>query len=378
MIKILICFGTRPEAIKMAPLVACLQQDARFESKVMVTAQHREMLDQVLQVFDLKPDYDLDVMAPNQSLAMVASKILLGTDQVLQEFKPDMVLVHGDTLSAFIVAQTAFYRQIDIGHVEAGLRTYNLKSPWPEEGNRQLISRLAQLHFAPTQRAFDALCREGIAQEQIAITGNTVIDALMQIQQRDLPLPKDAHGQAIEFDPERRKILITGHRRENFGEGFKHICLAIQALAQKYPDFDFIYPVHLNPNVRTVVTEYLGHIVNVHLIPPQGYEEFIYLMKHSFIILTDSGGIQEEAPSLGVPVLVMRNTTERQEAVDAGTVQLTGVSKQNIVDAVSTLIEDAQVYRAMQDSKNPYGLGDASEQIKTAILHYVAQQKCTQ
>ena len=206
---------------------------------------------------------------------MVASKILLGTDQVLQEFQPDMVLVHGDTLSAFIVAQAAFYRQIDIGHVEAGLRTYNLKSPWPEEGNRQLISRLAQLHFAPTQRAFDALCREGIAQEQIAITGNTVIDALMQIQQRDLPLPKDAHGQAIEFDPERRKILITGHRRENFGEGFKHICLAIQALAQKYPDFDFIYPVHLNPNVRTVVTEYLGHIVNVHLIPPQGYEEFL-------------------------------------------------------------------------------------------------------
>lgn len=374
MIKVLICFGTRPEAIKMAPLVACLQQDDRFDSKVMVTAQHREMLDQVLNVFDLTPDYDLDVMAPNQSLAMVASKILLGTDQVLQDFQPDMVLVHGDTLSAFIVAQAAFYRQIDIGHVEAGLRTYNLKSPWPEEGNRQLISRLAQLHFAPTQRAFDALRSEGIDVQQIAITGNTVIDALMQIQQRDLPLPKDAQGQVIEFDAERRKILITGHRRENFGEGFKNICLAIQTLAQKYPEIDFIYPVHLNPNVRTVVNEYLDHIVNVHLIPPQGYEEFIYLMKHSFIILTDSGGIQEEAPSLGVPVLVMRNTTERQEAVDAGTVKLTGVSQHNIVNAVSELVEDPQLYRAMQDSTNPYGLGDASVQIKASIVQYYAQQ----
>ncbi len=374
MIKVLICFGTRPEAIKMAPLVACLQQDDRFDSKVMVTAQHREMLDQVLNVFDLTPDYDLDVMAPNQSLAMVASKILLGTDQVLQDFQPDMVLVHGDTLSAFIVAQAAFYRQIDIGHVEAGLRTYNLKSPWPEEGNRQLISRLAQLHFAPTQRAFDALRSEGIDAQQIAITGNTVIDALMQIQQRDLPLPKDAQGQVIEFDAERRKILITGHRRENFGEGFKNICLAIQTLAQKYPEIDFIYPVHLNPNVRTVVNEYLDHIVNVHLIPPQGYEEFIYLMKHSFMILTDSGGIQEEAPSLGVPVLVMRNTTERQEAVDAGTVKLTGVSQHNIVNAVSELVEDPQLYRAMQDSTNPYGLGDASVQIKASIVQYYAQQ----
>lgn len=374
MIKVLICFGTRPEAIKMAPLVACLQQDDRFDSKVMVTAQHREMLDQVLNVFNLTPDYDLDVMAPNQSLAMVASKILLGTDQVLQDFQPDMVLVHGDTLSAFIVAQAAFYRQIDIGHVEAGLRTYNLKSPWPEEGNRQLISRLAQLHFAPTQRAFDALRSEGIDVQQIAITGNTVIDALMQIQQRDLPLPKDAQGQVIEFDAERRKILITGHRRENFGEGFKNICLAIQTLAQKYPEIDFIYPVHLNPNVRTVVNEYLDHIVNVHLIPPQGYEEFIYLMKHSFMILTDSGGIQEEAPSLGVPVLVMRNTTERQEAVDAGTVKLTGVSQHNIVNAVSELVEDPQLYRAMQDSTNPYGLGDASVQIKASIVQYYAQQ----
>lgn len=374
MIKVLICFGTRPEAIKMAPLVACLQQDDRFDSKVMVTAQHREMLDQVLNVFNLTPDYDLDVMAPNQSLAMVASKILLGTDQVLQDFQPDMVLVHGDTLSAFIVAQAAFYRQIDIGHVEAGLRTYNLKSPWPEEGNRQLISRLAQLHFAPTQRAFDALRSEGIDVQQIAITGNTVIDALMQIQQRDLPLPKDAQGQVIEFDAERRKILITGHRRENFGEGFKNICLAIQTLAQKYPEIDFIYPVHLNPNVRTVVAEYLDHIVNVHLIPPQGYEEFIYLMKHSFMILTDSGGIQEEAPSLGVPVLVMRNTTERQEAVDAGTVKLTGVSQHNIVNAVSELVEDPQLYRAMQDSTNPYGLGDASVQIKASIVQYYAQQ----
>ena len=374
MIKVLICFGTRPEAIKMAPLVACLQQDDRFDSKVMVTAQHREMLDQVLNVFNLTPDYDLDVMAPNQSLAMVASKILLGTDQVLQDFQPDMVLVHGDTLSAFIVAQAAFYRQIDIGHVEAGLRTYNLKSPWPEEGNRQLISRLAQLHFAPTQRAFDALRSEGIDVQQIAITGNTVIDALMQIQQRDLPLPKDAQGQVIEFDAERRKILITGHRRENFGEGFKNICLAIQTLAQKYPEIDFIYPVHLNPNVRTVVAEYLDHIVNVHLIPPQGYEEFIYLMKHSFMILTDSGGIQEEAPSLGVPVLVMRNTTERQEAVDAGTVKLTGVSQHNIVNAVSELVEDPQLYRAMQDSTNPYGLGDASIQIKASIVQYYAQQ----
>jgi UDP-N-acetylglucosamine 2-epimerase (non-hydrolysing) len=375
MIKVLLAFGTRPEAIKMAPLVSCLKQDANFDVKVMVTAQHRQMLDQVLEVFDLIPDYDLDVMSQNQTLAMSASKILLGTEQVLKEFQPDLVLVHGDTLSAFVVAQSAFYQQINIGHVEAGLRTYDLSSPWPEEGNRQLISRIATLHFAPTQRSYEALVAEGIQVTQIEITGNTVIDALMQIQSRDLPLPKGIHGEDLIFSQSRKKILITGHRRENFGEGFKNICLAIQELAEKYRDIDFIYPVHLNPNVKNTVSEYLDQIENVYLIPPQGYEEFIYLMKHSFIILTDSGGIQEEAPGLGIPVLVMRNTTERQEAVDAGTVKLVGVTKNNIVDSVSRLVEQPKQYQAMQESVNPYGIGDASQRIKMKILDFYNHHK---
>lgn len=370
MIKVLISFGTRPEAIKMAPLVACLKKDPHFDVKVMVTAQHREMLDQVLNVFQLVPDYDLDVMSSNQSLAMVASKILLGTDQILKKIEPNIVLVHGDTLSAFVVAQAAFYQQIDVGHVEAGLRTYDLKSPWPEEGNRQLISRIAQLHFAPTQRAYNALLSEGVAEKNIAITGNTVIDSLLQIKNRNLPLPIDENGKAYLFDITRKKILITGHRRENFGDGFKNICLAIKTLAEKYPNIDFIYPVHLNPNVRITVLEYLNHIQNVYLIPPQGYEEFIHLMKQSFIILTDSGGIQEEAPSLGIPVLVMRNTTERQEAVEAGTVKLVGTKQQSIVNSVVQLIENPAFYKKMSESKNPYGSGDSSEKIKQKILSF--------
>lgn len=370
MIKVLISFGTRPEAIKMAPLVTCLKQDQNFNVKVMVTAQHREMLDQVLNVFKLLPDYDLNVMSSNQTLAMVASKILLGTENILTEFKPDIVLVHGDTLSAFVVAQAAFYQQIDVGHVEAGLRTYDLYSPWPEEGNRQLISKIANLHFAPTQRSYDALIAERIQAENIAITGNTVIDALMQIQARNLPLPKNENGESIKFSETRKKVLITGHRRENFGEGFKNICLAIRTLAEQYQDVDFIYPVHLNPNVRNIVSKYLDHIGNVYLIPPQGYEEFIYLMKHSYLILTDSGGIQEEAPSLGVPVLVMRNTTERQEAVDSGTVKLVGVAQSEIVNNVRNLLENDKLYRKMSEAVNPYGTGDASERIKMKILNY--------
>lgn len=370
MIKVLISFGTRPEAIKMAPLVSSLKQDQNFDVRVMVTAQHREMLDQVLSVFKLVPDYDLNVMSANQTLAILASKILLGTDQILTEFNPDIVLVHGDTLSAFVVAQAAFYKQIDVGHVEAGLRTYDLNSPWPEEGNRQLISRIANLHFAPTQCSYKALIAEGIPPQNIAITGNTVIDALMQIKERDLPLPKNSNGDDIVFSESRKKILITGHRRENFGEGFKNICLAIRTLAEQYLDIDFIYPVHLNPNVRNIVSNYLAEIENVYLIPPQGYEEFIYLMKHSCIILTDSGGIQEEAPSLGVPVLVMRNTTERQEAVDAGTVKLVGVTRDNIVSHVRNLLENNDQYIAMTEAVNPYGIGDASEKIKMKILSF--------
>ncbi|MGE8561426.1 MAG: non-hydrolyzing UDP-N-acetylglucosamine 2-epimerase [Acinetobacter sp.] len=363
-INVLVAFGTRPEAIKMAPVVKVLQADISFNAKVLVTAQHREMLDQVLNVFDIHPDFDLDIMKPNQTLSQLSARILGKMDNVFQEFRPDIVLVHGDTLTAFVVAQSAFYNQIDIGHVEAGLRTYNLKSPWPEEGNRQLISRIARLHFAPTTISSQSLISEGLKQEDIFITGNTVIDALLSVaNQNDLPLPKRSEELILELNSNEKIILITGHRRENFGDGFKNICLALKQLAETNPAVKFIYPVHLNPNVKNVVNSYLSNVKNIALIPPQSYLEFVNLMKHSYIILTDSGGIQEEAPSLGIPVLVMRDTTERPEAVSAGTVKLVGTDQNSIISNVQTLLDDEELYRSMSEASNPYGNGYAANQI---------------
>lgn len=367
-INVLVAFGTRPEAIKMAPVVNALQADASFDTKVLVTAQHREMLDQVLAVFDIKPDFDLDIMKPNQTLTQISSNILGRMDDVFNEFRPEIVLVHGDTLTAFVVAQAAFYNQIDIGHVEAGLRTYDLTSPWPEEGNRQLISRIARLHFAPTQISYQSLVNEGLKKENIYITGNTVIDALLSVVSYDnLPLPKLSDELFFKLDPKDKIVLITGHRRENFGEGFKNICLALKYLAKNNPNVKFIYPVHLNPNVKNVVNSYLSDINNIALIPPQSYLEFINLMKHSYIILTDSGGIQEEAPSLGIPVLVMRETTERPEAISAGTVKLVGTNQESIISNVQALLDDNVLYRKMSEASNPYGDGCSAKKIVTIL-----------
>ncbi|MCA4778590.1 UDP-N-acetylglucosamine 2-epimerase (non-hydrolyzing) [Acinetobacter towneri] len=367
-INVLVAFGTRPEAIKMAPVVKALQADASFDSKVLVTAQHREMLDQVLAVFDIKPDFDLDIMKPNQTLTQISSNILGRMDDVFNEFRPDIVLVHGDTLTAFVVAQAAFYNQIDIGHVEAGLRTNNLKSPWPEEGNRQLISRIANLHFAPTEISRKSLIDEGLKSENIYITGNTVIDALLSVAERkDLPLPKLSDELSLQLDSREKLVLITGHRRENFGDGFKNICLALKQLAKDNPKVKFIYPVHLNPNVKNVVNSYLSDVSNIILIPPQSYLEFVNLMKHSHIILTDSGGIQEEAPSLGIPVLVMRETTERPEAISARTVKLVGTNQDSIISNVQAILDDKSLYRVMSEASNPYGDGYSAQKIVTIL-----------
>lgn len=371
MIKVLFSFGTRPEAIKMAPLIQCLKQDSRFEVKVLVTAQHREMLDQVLEAFNIDTDFDLNLMQKNQSLNKLSANILNSMDEVYEKYKPHIVLVHGDTLSAFVVAQSAFYNQIDIGHIEAGLRTYNLKSPWPEEGNRQLISKIANLHFAPTELAALCLEEEKIKSENIFITGNTVIDALLSTSEQKLPLPKNYDGSEFVFTNYTKKILITGHRRENFGQGFINICRAIKDLAIKNPQIEFIYPVHMNPNVKNTVFDILKSITNISLLPPQSYFEFVNLMKNSDLILTDSGGIQEEAPSLGIPVLVMRDTTERQEAIDAGTVKLVGTTESSIKFWVEKLLVDNDFYQKMSQSNNPYGDGKASLRIKEVLLqHY--------
>lgn len=375
MIKVLISFGTRPEAIKMAPVIECLKKVNRFDVKVLVTAQHREMLDQVLEVFKIIPDFDLNLMKANQSLNQLSANILQNMDSIYQNFKPHIVLVHGDTLSAFVVAQSAFYNQIDMGHVEAGLRNYNLKSPWPEEGNRQLISKISNLHFAPTELAAECLTKENIQLNNIYITGNTVVDALLSVSNQILsvsnqilPLPVKYDGSDLKLNKKIKKILITGHRRENFGQGFINICQAIKDLALKYPTIEFIYPVHLNPNVKDIVFSYLSDIKNIILLPPQSYLEFINLMKHSYLILTDSGGIQEEAPSLGVPILVMRDTTERQEAIDAGTVKLVGTETAPITFWVETLLENSELYHQMARANNPYGDGTASIKIKQTLL----------
>lgn len=371
-IKILSIFGTRPEAIKMAPVVENLKGDNRFESKVCVTAQHREMLDQVLQLFNITPDYDLNIMKSGQDLTDITSSILLGLRSVLQEFKPDYVLVHGDTATTLSATLASYYQQIKVGHVEAGLRTNDIYSPWPEEGNRKLTGALANLHFAPTSTSADNLRRENVPQERIIITGNTVIDALLMVKDKlaqDPVLAGELKAKFDFIDDDRKIVLITGHRRESFGGGFERICNAVLKLAKTFPDVDFVYPVHLNPNVRGVVNSVLRGQDNIYLIEPLDYLPFVFLMNASSIILTDSGGIQEEAPSLGKPVLVMRDTTERPEAVDAGTVKLVGTDEKRIFDAVAELLTNKSEYEAMSFAHNPYGDGKASSRIADAIAH---------
>ncbi len=386
--RILLVFGTRPEAIKMCPLIKKFQEyPETFETVVCVTGQHREMLDQVLRIFDVKPDYDLNIMKQGQDLYDVTARVLVGMRDILDTVKPDVVLVHGDTTTSMAAAMAAFYRQIPVGHVEAGLRTHNIYSPWPEEMNRQMTGRLATYDFAPTPLSRQNLLDEGVAPEKITVTGNTVIDALHWVVENVMKkgyVPKDPSVASLPRG-ERRLVLITGHRRENFGEGFISMCTAIRDLAIKYPEVDFVYPMHLNPNVRKPIREVFGEMAdqvghdgnrmghvdsvipglngNLFFIEPLDYLDFVYLMSRSYIVLTDSGGIQEEAPGLGKPVLVMRDTTERPEALDAGTVRLVGTDYNKIVSEVSALLDDLQHYEAMSHAVNPYGDGKACPRI---------------
>jgi len=379
--KVLIVFGTRPEAIKMAPVVKEFQKyPEHFRTIVCVTGQHRQMLDQVLKVFDIKPDYDLNIMLPNQDLYDIFTQTLLNIRNIYQETKPDLVFVHGDTSSSTAAALAAFYQQIPIAHVEAGLRTNDIYSPWPEEVNRQLTSRLTTYHFAPTEWAMNNLVLENINKKQITVTGNTVIDALRMILKKintSEDLLRTIKTQIFEkgyntdrLSDSRKLILITGHRRENFGKGFSNICNAIKTLSESFPDVDFLYPVHFNPNVRHSVNTILGESPNenVFLTDPIDYLPFVYLMQHSYLLLTDSGGIQEEAPDLGKPVLVMRDITERPEALKAGTIELVGTDQNKIISSVSRLIKDKEAYNNMTGKKNPYGDGKASERIIKFLL----------
>ena len=375
---IMLVFGTRPEAIKMCPLVKRFQQESEtYNTVVCVTGQHREMLDQVLEIFDVKPDYDLNIMKQGQDLYDITSRVLTGMRNVLQQVKPDVVLVHGDTTTSTAAALAAFYQQIPVGHVEAGLRTYDVYSPWPEEMNRQLTGRLATYHFAPTPLSRDNLLKENVDESKIVVTGNTVIDALLMVVDRlktEKALAEKQKATLLSagydigrLDDGRKLVLITGHRRENFGDGFIQMCTAIKDLTRMYPDVDFVYPMHLNPNVRKpiheVFGEHLDHLGNMFFIEPLQYLEFIFLMEKSTIVLTDSGGIQEEAPGLGKPVLVMRNTTERPEALTAGTVKLVGTDYQMIMGEVSALLDNPQAYEKMSKAVNPYGDGYACERI---------------
>lgn len=382
----MLVFGTRPEAIKMAPLVKEFQARANeFDTIVCVTGQHREMLKQVLELFDIKPDYDLEIMKEGQDLYDVTTRVLLGMREVLKKTKPDVVLVHGDTTTSTAAALAAFYQQIPVGHVEAGLRTHNIYSPWPEEMNRQLTGRMASYHFAPTELSRDNLLAEGIATDRIFITGNTVIDALQQVVTRvkgNADLRNEVSRKLLQFgydvnrlEAGRRLVLITGHRRENFGEGFLNICRAIQTLSKRFPEVDFVYPMHLNPNVRKPIREIfgdnLGGLGNLFFIEPLEYLQFVTLMDRSSIVLTDSGGIQEEAPGLGKPVLVMRDTTERPEAVKAGTVKLVGTDYNQIVDNVEKLLTDNAAYAEMSRTNNPYGDGKACSYIADALTRCI-------
>jgi UDP-N-acetylglucosamine 2-epimerase (non-hydrolysing) len=364
--KILTVFGTRPEAIKMAPLVNELKNDRRFHSKVCVTGQHREMLDQVIDLFNIYPDYDLNVMKKGQSLTDLTTSIVSGLSSILNKFKPDVVLVHGDTTTSFAAALSAYYMQITIGHVEAGLRTFNIYSPWPEEGNRSLTGSIAKFHFAPTEVSKNNLIRENISPLDIFITGNTVIDALLYAKDKirnSSQLLLDFNSKFNFIDPQKKLILVTGHRRESFGKGFENICYALKEIAHKNKDIQIIYPVHLNPNVQEPVHRILSKQKNIYLIEPCEYLPFIFLMDKSYLILTDSGGIQEEGPSLGKPVLVMRDTTERPEAVEAGTVKLVGTDIKKIVSGVESLLNNKDYYLSMSKAKNPYGNGQASKKI---------------
>ena len=364
--RISVIFGTRPEAIKLAPVILALRKDPRFECHVCVTAQHRELLDQVLEVFEIAPDVDLALMRPDQTLAGLTSRAIAAVDSYLDAHKPDLVLVQGDTTTVFCAALAAFYRRIPVGHVEAGLRTWDKFSPYPEEINRTLTTRLTDLHFAPTEWAKENLLREGIAPERVFVTGNTVIDALFLAIHKVRQNPPTVPGVPRELmngQSQRPLVLVTGHRRENFGRGFESICRAIDTLARRFRDVAFVYPVHLNPNVREPVFRLLGGLANVHLIEPLGYLPFVALMNRSTLILTDSGGVQEEAPSLGKPVLVMRDTTERPEAVKAGTVRLVGTDYDKITNQVALLLSGSAEYQAMARAHNPYGDGKACSRI---------------
>ena len=380
--KILLVFGTRPEAIKMCPLVKEFKRFPElFDTKVCVTGQHREMLDQVLHIFDIHPDYDLNIMKQGQDLYDITSRVLLGMRDILQQVKPDVVLVHGDTTTSTASALAAFYQQIPVGHVEAGLRTYNIYSPWPEEMNRQITSRIATYNFAPTPLSKSNLLKENVREGSILVTGNTVIDALHQVVEQiksnesmaeELSdLLRQAGYDVSRLDSNRKLVLITGHRRENFGQGFINICNAIRDLAVRFPNVDFVYPMHLNPNVRNPIHQVFGEQANacenVFFIEPLEYLSFVYLMERSYLVLTDSGGIQEEAPGLGKPVLVMRDTTERPEALDAGTVRLVGTDYNAIVSSVTELLCDADVYNGMSQAVNPYGDGKACGRIVNCL-----------
>ena len=368
--RVLFIFGTRPEAIKMAPLINEMGKSGEFEVRICVTAQHRQMLDQVLEIFRIRPDHDLNIMTSNQSLFDITARIMSKLQEILAAEKPDLVMVQGDTTTTFAGALTAYYARTRVAHLEAGLRTNNKFAPFPEEINRRMTSVIADIHLAPTQWSRDNLIRENVPAENIFVTGNTVIDALFHVAAllRSSKPDYDRLFEGVDFG--RKMVLITGHRRENFGEGFLNICESIRDLALKYGDVEFLYPVHFNPNVRKPVNEILHGIRNVHLVEPLDYEPFIYAMDKSYMVLTDSGGVQEEAPSLGKPVLVMRDTTERPEAVDAGTVRLVGTDKKKIVEGVSVLLEDAEVYAQMSRAHNPYGDGKASERIVGILNHY--------
>ncbi len=380
--RVMLIFGTRPEAIKMAPVVKMFKNNHLFETLVCVTGQHREMLDQVLNIFDITPDFDLNIMQAGQDLYDVTSRVLLGLRSVFAQSRPDIVLVHGDTTTSTIAALAAFYSQIPVAHVEAGLRTDDIYNPFPEEMNRQLTGRIAKIHFAPTQGARHNLLHENISDTNIFVTGNTVIDALFlalekietnpELEKNIISSLKKANFNTDVLTKKNKVVLITGHRRENFGDGFISICEAIKTLTERFPEVAFVYPMHLNPNVRKPIAEILGeNKSNLFLIEPLEYLEFVYLMKKSYLILTDSGGIQEEAPSLGKPVLVMRTMTERPEAVDAGTVRLVGTDYQTIVDEVSSLLVNTTEYAKMSNANNPYGDGSASERILNQIISFL-------
>ena len=378
MINIFVIFGTRPEAIKMAPLIKLLSFDERFNLKICVTGQHREMLDQVLELFDIQPDFDLNIMQPEQSLTEIISKISQGIEKILKKVKPDLILVHGDTATSFAAALAAYFMQIPIGHVEAGLRSHDLYSPWPEEGNRRLTGAIATYHFAPTSQSKKNLLKENISEEDIAVTGNTVIDSLFNINNiidSDLAIFNKLKNHFNFLDNNKKLILVTGHRRESFGGGFERICNALKEISTTNDDVQILYPVHLNPNVQDPVNRILSNQENIFLIPPQEYLPFCYLMKQSYLILTDSGGIQEEAPSLGKPVLVMRENSERPEAINAGTVKLVGTNKQLIVNEVNNLFHNEAEYNRMSLSHNPYGDGSASERIITFIVDRIKNAK---